>query len=232
MFRIAICEEKHDIAATLKEYIERYGAEKNVEVEVQAFAKGSAFLAKQHKFDVVFMDVKLQDESGIDVALKLRETNKAMPLVFIASSKQFVLKGYAVDAVDFLTTPIHYYEFATMLDRLQVRLVNMDVPSIAVMTKEGAKRISVDQIEYMDGSLHHVVYHLVDGDLRVRGTLGEEEKKVTKDRFFRLGGCLINLGHVHKVWEDDVYVGRACLPVKREQKSKLIASLMAFMNRG
>ncbi len=232
MLKIAICEEKHEIAATLKEHIERYKNEKNVEVEVQVFLKDSAFLAKQRKFDVVFMDVKLQDESGIDVALKLRESNKKMPIVFIASAKQFVFKGYEADAVDFLTAPIGYFEFETMLDRLQVRLVKMDVPSIAVMTKEGAKRISVDEIEYMEGSLHHVVYHLVDGDLRVRGTLSEEEKKVTKDRFFRLGGCLINLEHVHKVWEDDVYVGKACLPVKREQKSKLIASLMAFMNRG
>lgn len=232
MLKIAICEDKHELVSTLKEYLARYQEEKALEVEVQVFAKGSAFLAKQHKFDVVLMDVELQDESGIETAEKLRETNKEMPLVFITSSRHFTLKGYTVDAVDFLTTPIRYFEFATMLDRLQVRFVHMDVPSIAVMTKEGAKRISVDQIEYMDGSLHHVVYHLVDGELRVRGTLGDEEKKVTKDRFFRLGGCLINLEHVHKVWEDDVYVGKACLPVKREQKSKLIASLMAFMNRG
>ncbi len=230
--KIAICEDKHEIAAILKEYSARYGEEKGVEVEVQAFSKGSAFLAKQHKFDAVFMDVELQDENGIEVALKLRETNKETPLVFIASSKQFVLKGYEVDAVDFLTTPINYPEFATMLDRVQVRLVRMDVPSIAVMTKDGAKRISVDQIEYMEGSLHHVIYHLVDGDLRIRGTLGDEAKKVTQDRFFRLGGYLINLGHVHKVWEDDVYVGRACLPIKHDQKSQLLASLLAFMNRG
>ena len=232
MLKIAICEEKHEIAATLKEHIERYKDEKNVECEVQVFLKGSAFLAKQHKFDVVFMDVELSDESGIDVALKLRETNKKMPLVFIASTKQFVLKGYEADAVDFLTAPIGYFEFETMLDRLQVRLVKMDVPSIAVMTKEGAKRISVDQIEYMDGSLHHVVYHLVDGDLRARGTLGEEEKKVTQDRFFRLGGYLVNLGHVHKVWEDDLYVGKACLPLPLKQKADLLAGLLAFMNRG
>ena len=234
MLRIAICEEKHDIAASLKEGLERYKEEKGVELEAQVFAKGSVFLSKQHKFDVVFMDVELQGESGLDVALKLREENKNMPLVFISSSKRFVLNGYKFDAVDFLTAPIGYFELATMLDRLQTRLVKMDVPSIAVMTKEGARRLSVDQITYMEGSLHHVVYHLANGeaDVRVRGTLGEEAKKVTADRFFRLGNCLINLGHVNKVWEDDLYVGRDCLPISYKQKGELIQNLLAFMNRG
>ncbi|MBR4800320.1 MAG: response regulator transcription factor [Clostridia bacterium] len=232
MLKIAICEEKHEIASVLKEYVERYSAEKNVETEVQAFAKGSAFLAKQHKFDVVFMDVALQDESGIEAAQKLRETNKKMPLVFLTQSRQFVLKGNDVDAVDFLSVPIGYYEFETMLDRLQMRLVKMDVPSVAVMTKTGAQRISVDQIEYIDNTLHHVVYHLVDGDLRVRGSLGEEAKKVTGDRFFHLSNYIINLGHVNKVWGNDVYVGSVCLPVSYKQKPELLDSLLAFMNRG
>ncbi len=232
MLKIAICEEKHDVVTSFKECLERYKEEKGVELEVQAFAKGSSFLSKQHKFDVVFMDIELQEESGIDVALKLREENKSMPLVFIASSKRFVINGYTADAVDFLTVPIGYAELSTMLDRLQTRLVKMDVPSVALMTKEGARRVSVDQIMYMDSTLHHVVYHLVDGDVRVRGTLSEESKKLTEDRFFRLGGALINLGHVHKVWGNDVYVGRICLPLNYNQKPALVASLLAFMNRG
>ena len=232
MLKIAICEEKHDVVASFKECFERYKEEKGVELEVQAIAKGSSFLSKQHKFDVVFMDVELQEESGIDIALKLREENKSMPLVFIAASKRFVINGYTADAVDFLTVPVKYAEVATMLDRLQTRLVKMDVPSVALMTKEGARRVSVDQIMYLDSTLHHVVYHLVDGDVRVRGSLNEEAKKFTEDRFFRLGGTLINLGHVHKVWGNDLYVGRICLPLNRNQKPALVASLLAFMNRG
>lgn len=231
MLKVAICEEKHEIVASLKEYLERYQAEKGIEIEPQAFLKGSAFLAKEQKFDFVIMDVDFQDEEE-DVASKLRETNGKMPIIFISSSKRFTIKGNKIDAVDFLTAPVGYYEFATMLDRIQVRLVKMDVPSIAIMTKEGARRISVDQIEYMDGSLHHVVYHLTDGDVRVRGVLSEEAKKVTQDRFFRLGGYLINLAHVNKVWGTDVYVGSACLPLPYNKKAELLNSLVAFMNRG
>lgn len=232
MLKVAICEEKHEIVASLKGYLERYQAEKGIEIEPQVFLKGSSFLAKEQKFDFVIMDVEFQDEGGTDVALKLREENGEMPIIFISSNKRFTLKGSLVDAMDFLSAPIGYYEFATMLDRIQVRLVKMDVPSIAIMTKEGARRISVDQIEYMDGSLHHVVYHLTDGDVRVRGVLSEEAKKVTQDRFFRLRGYLINLAHVNKVWGTDVYVGSACLPLPYNKKAELLNSLVAFMNRG
>ena len=232
MFRIAICEEKNEVVAALNEFLERYKTEKGVDLEARAFRKGEAFLAENQKFDCALIDVGSENENGVETALKLRELNARMPILFLTSSNRFTLKGYEVDAVDFLPLPASYYAFSTLLDRVQIRLVKMDVPYIAIMTKTGAKRVSVDAIEYMEGGLNHVVYHMKDGDERVRGSLTEEAKKVTEDRFFRLGNYLINLAHVSKVWESDVYVGRACLPISRKQKTALLTSLTAFMNRG
>ena len=232
MLKIAICEDNHEIVSALKGHLERYKAEKEVEYEVQTFVKGSTFLAKEQKFDVVFMDVELQGESGIETAIALRKTNAQMPIVFISSTQNFAVKGCEADAVDFLTPPIGYYPFATMMDRVQLRLVKADTPHVAIMTKKGVQRISVDQIEYMEGGLNFVVYHLTDGDVRVHGSLNEEAKKVTENRFFRLRGKLLNLSHVNKVWGSDVYVGKACFFLPKKRKAEFLTSLLAFMNRG
>ena len=232
MLKIAICEKNQEIVTRAGDYLERYEKERGTETEVLVFTKGSEFIENQQKVDVAIINVELQDEGGVDVVLSLRETNKKMPVAFITSQPTFSFKGYDVDAVDFLAFPFSYYAFSTLLDRMQLRLIKTDIPYIAIMTKKGVQRVSVDRIEYIEAVLNHVVYHTTDGDIRAQGSLNDEAKKVTADRFFRLGGYLINLAHVNKVWETDVYVGKACLPLPHKQKNALLNSLVAFMNRG
>ena len=234
MLRIAMFALSSDTVKTLKGHVERYREEKGLDVECQAFESSERFLNNQHEFDLAIVDAEASNADDGRLVTELRRLNRKIALIFVTSHKQFTIKNYEdVDALFFLGAPISYPAFATLLDRVQVRLVSQDVPTVAVMTKEGARRVAVDQITYLDATPHHVIYHLVDGEtLRVRGTLNEESKKVTADRFFRLGNYLVNLGHVYKVWEDDLYVGDACLLLPRNKKQALLSSLLAYMNRG
>lgn len=217
----------------IKEYVERYRVEKETDVSVRTFGSEEEFLSDNHTYEIALLqgDVSLSETPSL--ALRLRQAGGEMPIIFLSDKKQFILSDAAtVDALGLLTKPLTYAAFSTMIDRAQTRLVKMDIPTVAVMTQKGSRRISVDQIYYLEGGIQHVVYHMKDGDVRVKGTLGDESKKLTADRFFRLGSYLINLGHVYKVWENDVYVGNACLPLPLNKKAAFIGSLAAFMDRG
>lgn len=230
MLKITIFEDKTEIKTKIKEYIEKYSLEKEIETEIKFFESSEKFLSKIKDFDIAMIDV---DNDGIDVATELRAKNKEIPLALITSVKQFSINGYLIDAVDFLTNNSTYYEFSTLMDRLQMRLVKMEIPDVAIMTKQGIKRVSVNQIAYIEGSFNHVIYHLEnEEEIRIRGSLNEEEKKLTRDRFFRLGDMLLNLGHVYKVKGFDVYVGDTCLSLPQNKKQVLLNSLLAYMNRG
>ena len=230
MLKITIFEDKTEIKTKIKEYIERYNIEKEIETELKFFESSEKFLSKIKDSDIVMIDV---DGEGMNVANELRIKNKEIPLALISSLKQFAIDGHEIDAVDFITNTITYYEFSTLMDRLQMRLVKMEIPDVAIMTKQGIKRVSVNQIAYIEGTFNHVIYHLDnEEEISIRGSLNEEEKKLTMDRFFRLGDILLNLGHVYKVKGFDVYVGDTCLSLPQNKKQALLNSLLAYMNRG
>ena len=232
MLQLAICFCKKETADTLEIFVERYAKEKELEMRVLKFDDLSTMLENEREIDMALINVGENDDKAVSAAKEFSKANPGAPISFIGSVKQFTITGYEINLVDFLTLPAKYFAFSTLLDRMQVRMVKTDVPSVAILTKQGAKRIPVNTITYMEATPHHVIYHLVDGSERVRGNLNDEAKKVTADRFFRLENYLVNLEHVNKVWENDVYVGSACLLLPFSKKARFLNSLLAYMNRG
>ena len=229
MLRIAICQKES--TAPYKDFVARYVSEKGMDCTVASFETCATFLKKYKDFDAVFMNAEL-DGDGVRAAETLREKSD-MPIVFIVGTDLFSVKGNKADVMDFLTKPVSYYSFSTMLDRLQTRMVNTDAPAVAVMTKQGARKMSADEISYIESKGLNCIYHLTDGTvLKTYGTLNDAAKKLTEERFFRLGGYLVNLGCVNKVSGADVYVETACLPLPYNKKAAFLSSLLAFADRG
>lgn len=229
--RIAICDQTPE-ATDLVAFTEKYAEKKEIQCAAESFSTGEELLERQDDFDAYFIHVAF-DGAGVGLAEKIREKNSSKPIVFIAGTDNFSVAGKTVDAVDMIVPPVGYYAYSTMLDRVQMRLVKTDVPpTVAVMAKKGARRVSVDEITYIENSGLDVIYHTTDGDLKAHGSLNDAAKKVTGDRFFRMGKYLINLGHVQKVSGTDLYVGAACLPLPYNKKAELLNNLLAFMNRG
>ena len=233
MLKIMVLEKSLEIQAIIKEFVDRYCSDKGTEIGVTFFDTVETFLNNHKEYDLAFIDENVDDNAEFNVAVNLRNVNKEIPFALISTSNNFSFNGDEINVVDFLVYPFTYYQFSTLIDRLQMQLVKMDIPDLALMTKQGIRRVPVDQITYIEGTFKHVIYHLVNEEqISVKGTLNEEEKKLTADRFFRLGDILLNLEHVYKVSDYDVYVGNICLSLPQNKKSELLNSILDYMDRG
>ena len=86
--------------------------EKGVEFETEHFSEAYSFLTNYTaRFDIVLMDIELPGLNGMDAAEKLRRIDKNVVLIFITNMAQFAVRGYAVDAMDFIVKPVSYYDF-------------------------------------------------------------------------------------------------------------------------
>ncbi len=231
--RIAICEDKEEQARILMAHIERYQKERDLAIEYKHFPNGLSFLDNYKQgFDVVFMDIEMPLLNGMETAKRLRVVDPYVPLVFITDLKQYALKGYEVEALDFLVKPITYPAFATMMGRVRKNIVRKGDESVALQTAEGTVKVSLADVFYVEVEQHYVVYHTLGGEFRFWGSLAEEEKRLPADRFVRSSSAyLVNLGHVTRVDGVDVYVGGACLPLSRGKKAAFLEALLAFVNR-
>jgi two-component system LytT family response regulator len=71
--------------------------------------------------DVLFLDVRMPLESGLDVA-RNREARTGPLVVFVTAFDKFALPAFETDAVDYLTKPLTEERFDAALDRVRDRL--------------------------------------------------------------------------------------------------------------
>jgi len=71
--------------------------------------------------DLVFLDIRMPVESGLDVA-RSRDGRKGPLIVFVTAYDRFAVPAFEADAVDYLTKPLTEARFDAALDRVRQRL--------------------------------------------------------------------------------------------------------------
>ena len=77
MYRFAIIEDDKEDANRLKQYINEYKEEKNLNIDIKVFNSSLIFLNEDSsKFDAIFLDILLVGLDGLELATKIREKDK------------------------------------------------------------------------------------------------------------------------------------------------------------
>ena len=72
-------------------------------------------------FDIIFMDVEMPRLDGFGAAEAIRAVDADVVLVFVTNMAQYAIRGYEVDALDYVLKPVNYYQFCTKLSRASLQ---------------------------------------------------------------------------------------------------------------
>lgn len=61
---------------------------------------------ENHDADLIFVDISMPKESGLEFAERLRESGKLVRLVFVTSHKEYALSAFDVYAYDYMVKPV------------------------------------------------------------------------------------------------------------------------------
>lgn len=234
MIRIAMAEDDTAEALRLKELAGRYFQAIGEEYRFTIFSDGLEFIGKYRPsaFDVVFMDIEMPHLNGMEAAEQLRRLDKTVPLVFITNLKQYALKGYEYEALDFLVKPISYPAFSTMMSRVRKHIQQKPHADICITNTQGSYRVAVSDIYYVEIAQHYIIYHTANGDYRFWGALAEEEKRLPASLFCRCNkSYLVNLSYVTRVEGCNLHIAGDVLQISRGQKPQIMQRLMNYMER-
>ena len=68
-------------------------------------------------FDIIFLDIEMPTLGGMPTAERIRMLDPDVILIFVTNMAQYAIRGYEVDAMDFVLKPVSYYQFSTKLER-------------------------------------------------------------------------------------------------------------------
>src|SRR6476620_12467313 len=101
--KVVIIDDEKAMHLIMKRMLGKVG-----EVEVvgsfQDTAAADSYLAK-HDADMVFIDINMPRESGLEFAQRLRESDRKMKLVFVTSHTEYALSAFDVYAYDYMVKP-------------------------------------------------------------------------------------------------------------------------------
>lgn len=232
MLRIAVVEVDKTYAAQLKEYLVRYGTEKNQKISVALFPDGEDIVTDYSaEFDIILMDVEMTFMDGMTTAERIREKDNEVVIIFITNMPQYAIQGYKVDALDYVLKPISYFAFSQRIDRALTRVKKKEATYITVAQKGGKKKLNVDKICYVEVRDNDLIYHSTKGDIVTKSSMKEAEDTLGGTKFFRCNRCyLVNLEYVEDFRGNDVTVASDVIQVSRARKKAFMDALNDYMN--
>lgn len=234
MYRMLIVEDTPAEADLLRGHLQRYASEKNLSFSIETLSSALEFINSRHVADLIFMDIDMPGINGMEAAEVLRGYDTETPLVFVTNLAQYAVRGYSVDAVDFVVKPVEYGDFSMRMDRAMRVVARNAERSLALPTADGVRVISQGDITYVDLVKHDLRYHLVDGtELRERGSLRAAEQRLDSQSFLRISsGCLVNMARVERIGRESVTMSDGAeLFYSRSQRKRALETLANYVGR-
>ena len=143
---------------------------------------------------------------------------------------QFAIKGYEVDALDFIIKPASMESIVYVLDKAMKRLAATAGTVIALKTAEGTTTLSENDITYVEVFDHNLVYHTTQGDYTVRGRLSDVTDKLNPDRFVECNrSFIVNLRYVTHVAAEYLLIGDTRISISRSHRKELMKRFSGFL---
>ena len=227
MLKIAVVEDQQEVRDELCRFIRQYAAENSLQVEVLPVEDG-AVIAEHYEpgYDIIFMDVEMPGLDGFGAAEKIRAVDGDAVLVFVTNMAQYAIKGYEVDALDYVLKPVPYFAFSQQLRKAEEQLRRRARHYLALPVEGGMRRLDSSLIYYLESEGHRVHFYTEEGDFVAAGTLKAFEEKLAERPFARCNsGYLVNLAQVKSVQQGMVQVGPYELQVSRPRRKAFLAAL-------
>ena len=234
MIRIAVAEDEASWAQQLQSYLDRYARESGQSFDVVLFPDGEDLVERyQGQFDLIFLDVQMRFLDGMATAELIRRTDPEVILIFITNMAQYAIRGYEVDALDYMLKPVSYDTFVQRLSRALERLRRRTRTYVAIPIKGGTMKLAAEDITYVESQGHRLIYHTREDVYVSSGTIKEAEEKLDGLHFFRSNkGYLLNLAFVDGVQDNCALVGEERLLISRARKAPFLEALAAYLGGG
>ena len=205
MIRIALCDDDTATLQHLSKLLQQYQKQKNVRLSCSFFSNPMDLLDATEDgecFDVLFLDVLMPGENGIDTAAELRRFDSNVKIIFLSVSPEYAIDSYTVDAFYYLLKPIGEEELYPLMDKLLASWECAQSNGVILHCKNGITRIDPSKIEYCEVIHRTLFLHLSDGT--VPESIGSMESMSRQllpyGKFLRIHrSYLINLDFVEKL---------------------------------
>jgi DNA-binding LytR/AlgR family response regulator len=187
---------------------------KNVEVvgSMADTASGLEVIDDQ-KPNVIFLDINMPNENGLDFAKRLREQESDVQIVFTTAYKKYAVSAFDIKPVDYLVKPFGIDEVFNVLSKINKIIKKQEkqgdegfwgsvvTNKFKFKTLSGYVFLYPNEICYVLTQKGNIKLFLCDGSIiRVLGLMNEIDSMLTPNNFIRINrSVLLNTQYIYSI---------------------------------
>ena len=229
MINVCIVEDEAEQAAQLKNYINRYSNEHKEQFSIAYLPDGIDLVDDYTgQFDIILLDIQMKHMDGMAAAEKIRQIDSDVIIIFITSTVQYAVQGYAVDALGYVLKPVPYTQFEQLFVKATQRVqAKQKHVYIKVSVEDKQLKLDCETIHYIESQRNNVILHCSDQDYVTAGPLKRFEEMLAEHGFSKCHNAyVVNLSSVEAVQKEEVLLTSGeTLPISRARKKEFMAAL-------
>jgi DNA-binding LytR/AlgR family response regulator len=181
----------------------------------------------RNSVDLLLLDIELPDMSGLDLIKKLG--NRKPLIIFTTAKKDYAVEAFELSVVDYLVKPITLPRFLQAVEKANEAIesnkeeVKVEEQGFVFVKDNGVlKRISIDDILYLEAMGDYVKVHTLQKFHVVHATLKSLEEKLPSAKFSRVHrSYIVAVNKIDFIQEGTISIGKSTIPVADTYKTNL-----------
>ena len=208
MLSIAVCDDEVIECCNMAGKIKGILEEMKIPCIIRQFRNGRELLQASESFDIVFLDIIMNDLDGMKTAQIFRKKAFDKILIFVSSSREYVFDAYDVEAFQYLLKPVDDRKLKNILQKAVLKTERHSQEFIIVSRERQKKKLFLDDIYYFEIKGRVVDVHGPEGIFTYYEQMRALENKLRDKGFFRCHkSYLINLKYVDGYNRQEVIMG-------------------------
>ncbi|MGZ5287145.1 MAG: LytR/AlgR family response regulator transcription factor [Flavisolibacter sp.] len=177
--------------------------------------------------DLLLLDIEMPDMSGLDLTRKLGQQRPL--IIFTTAKKDYAVEAFELNVVDYLVKPITLPRLKMAIEKAGETLdsnkeeVKVEEQGFVFVKDNGVlKRISIDDILFLEAMGDYVKVHTLQKFHVVHATLKSIEEKLPSTKFIRVHrSYIVAINKIDYIQEGTISIGKTTIPVADTHKSNL-----------
>jgi len=241
-----IIDDELNARQTLSGLLALVAPEVVVLAEAKDTVEGKEYIEKLNP-DLVFLDINMPGQSGIDFIESLGQIN--FKLIFVTAYEAYAVKAFRLNAIDFLLKPVDPDELQAAVAKISAgpllqseqlkglrtsMLMQKHIDRIALSTSEGIHFVLLDHIVKLESLGSYTRFHISgQAPVVISRILKEYEELLEGHGFIRVHqSSIVNMKHVKKyvrgeggiLWMSD----GSEIEVSRRKKEDVVEALKSM----
>lgn len=202
-------------------------------MQVKKYVSAQTFLKSMQHFDfhLVFLDIYMQQTTGVEIAKTVRRKFPDCQIVFTTASSEHAVEAFRLRALDYLTKPYSYEMLEESLHRFDA-VSDKFVRYIEVKEGRYLTRILLSDILYTDYSNHYIQIHTTNCVIRSYMSFGDFSPMLEPYPQFLwcYRNCMVNMDYIESLEERDfILKNKERIPISRARKKEITQAYANYL---